>query len=111
MSEEEREIATEMTLQAFRAASDALGFRILERVGREGAAVEDLERAAGLHRLATLERVTQLAQAGLVRRDAGAERVELTRLGSGVLGLIGAVRDRFQRKIGERLPALRREGE
>lgn len=111
MSDDEREIATEMTLQAFRAASDALAFRILERIGRDGAAIEDLERAAGLHRLATLERVTQLAQAGLVRRDAGAERVEPTRLGLGVVGLIEKVRDRFQTKINERLPALRREGE
>jgi hypothetical protein len=111
LTEDEREIATEMTLQAFRAASDALAFRILERVGRDGAAIADLERAAGLRRLATLERITQLVQAGLVRRAAGTELVEPTRLGLGVVGLIDAVRDRFQEKIHERLPALRREGE
>lgn len=109
MIDDEREIATEMTLQAFRAATDALSFRMLERVGDDGASIGDLERVAGLGRFATLERVTQLVQAGLVRRAAGAERVESTRLGAGVVGLLHAVRDRFLGKIRERLPKLRED--
>jgi hypothetical protein len=108
---DEEEIATEMTLRAFRAASDATAFRLLDGLGDDGASVDDLSRASGLGRFATLERVTELVQAGLASHPAGSDRVHATRLGRGVAGVLGSVRDRFAGKIADRRPALERDEE
>ena len=108
---DDEEIATEMTLRAFRAASDATAFRLLDRLGDDGASVEDLSRASGLGRFATLERVTELVQAGLASHPAGADQVHATRLGNGVARVLGSARDRFAAKIADRRPALARDEE
>ncbi len=101
------EIATEMTIEALSLLADRTNYRMLSRLRRDGSVpVEELMAVTGLGRLALLERAARLTQAGLVTREIESDRVTVSRLTMGLLGLVERVCAVFSAKIGKRLPRL-----
>lgn len=108
---ERAEVATEMILAALRVGAETLNYRMLVRLHGAGSApVEELMTLTGLGRLAVLERVNQLTQVGLVKRELQSDTVHSTRLTAGLVGFIEQVKGRLMEKIAVRLPRLLEDG-
>jgi hypothetical protein len=86
------QIAREFLLRALRLASDPLNSRILTALeGTEGAATTELSTATGLARTELVERLNELARAGLTVQTIEGERVEVTPLAHGVTSLVNEI--------------------
>ena len=105
------QVATDMLLAAVRSAADCENYRLLRHlVAGGGAGVDELASTSGLPRLAVVERVGAMTQAGLVQREIESGQVCPTALATGLVGLLERVRSGFVRRIEEGLTRLLREG-
>ncbi|MGH7822197.1 MAG: hypothetical protein ACREQ9_20740, partial [Candidatus Binatia bacterium] len=108
---EREQVATELLLHAVRSAAEPRNYGMLSRLNRDGSStVEELMTVSGLGRLPVLERVGHLMQAGLVSRALDSDRVQPTRLATGLVGFLERVKDRLCVKIEERLPGVLEDG-
>lgn len=90
--EAEPDPGTAWVLRVLRTASEGDNHRMLRAIPRAGdGTVSALAMALGCGRTDAVDRVSGLAQAGLVGRDLETDRVGLTELGQGVLDLVDQV--------------------
>jgi hypothetical protein len=95
-----REAATEMTLRALRAAADPANFAMLAFLAAHSTApMAELEKAAGLGRLALTERVNDLVQVGLAGRNIDTDQVQGTAAGAALVGLIHSIGEATAKKL------------
>jgi len=81
--------ATALVLRALRCASDATGWRVMERLaGRHLLTTTELAGALGCPRLVAWEQVNDLVQAGLAVRALDGDGVSLTPAGRGLTALV-----------------------
>jgi hypothetical protein len=98
------EAAREMTLRAFRVASDPANYVILAFLSaRATAPIAELEKASGLGRLALSERVNDLVQVGLAGRNIDTDQVQGTAAGAALVGLIESVSRATAKQLAEAL--------
>lgn len=90
---EELATAHDFVLRVFHGASDPLNSRLLSEAvaAREGAPLDRLAGTLGLSRMATLERVNDLIQLGLVARDLQAGSVRATSAGEAIAELLAEI--------------------
>jgi hypothetical protein len=104
-----REAATDMTLRALRAAADPTNFAILKFLSAHTSApIAELERAAGLGRLALSERVNDLVQVGLAGRNIDTDHVQITAGGAALVRLISDIGAATAQRLAEALQPLTR---
>lgn len=84
----EREAAQIFVRRALRAATDPVGWRVLDLLRDAQQSSADLAGSLGCPRVAAWEAVNDLVQAGLVARPADADQVGLTAAGAGLLAFI-----------------------
>lgn len=84
-------LARDLTLRLLAAATDAVNYRLLARLGAGPVGLDDLAAALGLPPLAVSERVGALAQLGLAVRDLEHDRVVETPAGRDVVALVEAI--------------------
>lgn len=88
----------EFVLRALRLAAEPINWRILTELARgEEIATGDLSRGTGVGRVELVERLNELARAGLTVQALEGEHVEITGLGRGVIELVGAIYDRMKK--------------
>ena len=96
------EAAAEMTLRALRAAADPTNFAVLKYLATHAAApVSELEKAAGLGRLALNERLSDLVQVGLAGRNIDTDQAQSTAAGAALVGLIDSVSQATAKRLAE----------
>ncbi|MEX2557922.1 MAG: hypothetical protein WEB06_20110 [Actinomycetota bacterium] len=90
-------VATDQVVRALREAGDPDGWRLLARVAdtQEGVPLDELAAMLDRPRLATVERVNALVQAGLAQRALDLDRVFATMAGDALIGLVRAVASRL----------------
>lgn len=104
-----RDAATDMTLRALRAAADPTNFAVLAFLAAHTSSpIAELERAAGLGRLALSERVNDLVQVGLAGRNIDTDHVQITAGGAALVRLIGEIGAATAQRLAEALqPPIR----
>ena len=104
-----REAATDMTLRALRAAADPTSFVILAFLAAHASApMAELEKAAGLGRLALTERVNDLVQTGLAGRNIDTDHVQGTAAGAALVSLINNIGEATAKRLAEALQPVTR---
>ncbi len=100
--------ATDITLRALRAAADPINFSILAFLSTQASVpFADLEKAAGLGRLALTERVNDLAQVGLAGRNIDTDQVQGTAGGAALVGLINSIGDATAKQLHAKRPEIK----
>jgi DNA-binding transcriptional ArsR family regulator len=88
----------EFLLRALRLVSDPLNTRILMRLDSgEGASTTELSNATGLTRVELVERLNELARAGLTVQALEGELVEATPLARGFVSLVDEITEEIKR--------------
>jgi len=83
---------TPVALRALHVATEEASFRVLAHLVDEGdGTVRALAAVLGVSRLAAVDRISALTQAGLAGRDLESDRVGVTALGRGVVDLVRTV--------------------
>jgi len=92
--------AREMLLRALRLASDPINYEILRSLDPEIAVeLHQVMQTTGLERVATSERLHDLAQVGLVVRELVGDQIRGTQLTSGLVSVV----EQIAGKAGARL--------
>ncbi|MEK7278142.1 MAG: hypothetical protein AAB427_12395 [Chloroflexota bacterium] len=92
--------ATDISLRALRAAADPINFSILAFLSTQASVpFAELEKAAGLGRLALTERVNDLAQVGLAARNIDTDQVQGTAGGAALVGLINSISEATAKQL------------
>lgn len=95
-----RDAAADMTLRALRAAADPANFAILAFLAsRASAPMAELEKAAGLGRLALGERVNDLIQVGLAARNIDTDHAQITAAGNALVGLFDSIAEATAQRL------------
>lgn len=104
--DEAGQLAEEMILRALRVATDPINSGILRRLVREGdVALTSLIEQTGLSRIALVETINDLSQAGLARYAVETRTAGATSAAIGFIGLLDEAREQLSRIIDERLEA------
>lgn len=101
--EEAGQVATGMILRALQVGAEVVNHRVLASLHEEQPlGVPELMELTGLPRILVIERVNDLARAGLAAYAPDSGEVRLARGGAGLLGLLGEIADRMTRIMAER---------
>jgi hypothetical protein len=86
-------VARDLTLRAFRAATEAMNWQILSSAAEsdDGVPIDTLCERCGLPRLAVTERMNELIQAGLCIRAIDVDRILVTDAGVALVALLGSI--------------------
>ncbi len=102
-----KEAARELTLRAFRAASDQVNFRILRLAAEaESRSVIEFCEALGMGRVEIVERIHDLAQVGVLAQDMVSGAVRATPLGAALAGMVDEAAGRAADELAGRLSDL-----
>jgi predicted transcriptional regulator len=105
---EARALAMDFVVRALHEVGDPDGWRLLARIvdSPEGASIGELADILDRPRLATVERVNALVQAGLVQRALDVDKALATVAGEALAGFVREVAER----LGDEAVRFRREG-
>ncbi len=102
-----KDAARELTLRAFRAASDQVNFRLLRLAAdTESRPVIDFCESLGMGRIEIVERIHDLAQVGVLAQDMVTGTVRVTPLGLALAGLVEEAAGRAADELTGRLSEL-----
>lgn len=101
--------AQEMTLRALRVASDSTNFSLLRRLSEAATfSTVELEREAGLGRLALRERLNDLVQVGLISVNIDTDQVQVTQAGVALTQLFASISQAAAERLAEALQPVTR---
>lgn len=88
--------AKEFILRAVRLAADPINWLVLVRLAEnEAATTAELSGMTGIQRVEIVERLNELARAGLTLQSLEGDRVAVTDLGRGMIAFVGQVTQRM----------------